>query len=184
MAPTSSQMKPNIATRASRRVPLRLSSVVHDDENEGDHGGGDRGALERRTAARETAQRRWRRPPWCSTAPSRRPSRPSRPSACPTRRRAQGYRPPEIGNCETISPNTRQTISCPRPTQNIVPPHRRPARDEGGGEQRVDAHHRREVGEPQGEIFPLRHRAVEMGNVAQGAQLLGIAIGRSSLSPK
>ena len=28
MAPTNSQMKPNIATRASRRVPLKFSSVV------------------------------------------------------------------------------------------------------------------------------------------------------------
>ena len=41
---------------------------------------------------------------------------------------------------------------------------------------RVHADHRREVSKPQRKVFPFRHGAVEVGDIAERAQLLGILI--------
>ncbi len=110
MAPTSSQMNPNIATRANNRVPLRLSAVVM--------------AMRMRAIA-VVATGVLSSPNNCARNGATPVATPAivqhsaqaythpaiHAQRLPTRRRAQGYRPPEIGNCETISPKIKQTIS-------------------------------------------------------------------------
>ena len=110
MAPTSSQMNPNIATRASRRVPLKLSTVVMTMRTSAIAVVATGVLSSPNSCARNGAT------PVATPAIVQHSAQPYTQPAIhaqrlPTSRRAQGYRPPEIGNCETISPKIRQTIS-------------------------------------------------------------------------
>jgi hypothetical protein len=54
----------------------------------------------------------------------------------------------------------------------VGPQERRTGRLQRDLEHRIDADHRREIGESQGEILPERHRAVEFRGIAERAKLL------------
>ncbi|MNF76079.1 hypothetical protein D3C84_581780 [compost metagenome] len=63
--------------------------------------------------------------------------------------------------------------------QQVGPEHRRAACRKAEAEQGVDAHHGRQVGEAEGEVFPQAHAAFEVGAVAERLELLGVLIDRS-----
>jgi len=61
--------------------------------------------------------------------------------------------------------------------QQVSPEHRWSASGEAQAEQGINPYDRRQISEAQREVFPQAHAAVEVGGVAQFAQLFGIAVG-------
>src|SRR5882757_3582576 len=59
----------------------------------------------------------------------------------------------------------------PQPNKQIAPEHRWTASGDRKGENRVDANHRRQVGEAKREVRPQAHGAIELGVIAEGFEL-------------
>ena len=58
-----------------------------------------------------------------------------------------------------------------QPDKQIAPEHRGPARGQGKRKHRVHADHRRKVGEPEREVRPQTHRAIELRVVPERLKL-------------
>ncbi len=177
MAPTSSQMKPNIATRASKRVPLRFSAVVAAMSTRGDDGGRERGGV-------HAEQLREKGSGACGhaghgAAQGQAYTHPAiQAHRLPTSRRAHGYSPPGNRELRHDFAEDQAHHELTQAHQDVGPPHQRPAGDECAGEYGVHAHHRRQIGEPQRKVLPLRHGSVEVRHIAQRLQLFCVSIDR------